>query len=340
MNHSGPLLLALLLALLAAAPADAEALADAYAAAVSDAQVISPGELQVTLLSLAETNATLDWRVVDGDTYVLMANFTKYPASYAGSIGDTLMLVWGKTWVTAARELRQFIAMTSLTPAERPLRLCQLLGLPSTGSYQSLVFMWVRPGDMFRPAYDSSVFNTVIHDTFPAGTDSAYRAWFTANEAASYTGVKPFPWTRLGYTYDWGRAQAPHAGLNEFVVVDSAVVMIDAVEPVTTYLISTDPAAVVVCPNPYVPNDNVRSNGYPYDGSYGSGMSFAPVPHQSIISIFDLQGRRVRTLQPGSVTRCQWDGRNEDGAELASGAYLFRLESPAGTQQNKFVIIR
>ena len=33
----------------------------------------------------------------------------------------------------------------------------------------------------------------------------------------------PYPWTRLGYTYDWGPAKSP-VGLSEFVVFKGSTV--------------------------------------------------------------------------------------------------------------------
>jgi hypothetical protein len=28
----------------------------------------------------------------------------------------------------------------------------------------------------------------------------------------------PYPWTALGYTYDWGNPTPPHYGVSEFVI--------------------------------------------------------------------------------------------------------------------------
>jgi len=47
------------------------------------------------------------------------------------------------------------------------------------------------------------------------------------------------------------------------------------------------------------------------------------------LEVFDLAGRRVRTLQSGRVTagthRAAWDGRDDRGASLAAGVYMARL---------------
>ena len=49
-----------------------------------------------------------------------------------------------------------------------------------------------------------------------------YTGWFNNRKnyiysnARSYPASSPYPWTRLGYTYDWGSRN--HVGLSEFVV--------------------------------------------------------------------------------------------------------------------------
>ena len=48
----------------------------------------------------------------------------------------------------------------------------------------------------------------------------------------------PFPWTRLGYTYDWGESEN-HIGLSEFVVRKGADIEIDSVSTVNDYCQAT-----------------------------------------------------------------------------------------------------
>jgi flagellar hook assembly protein FlgD len=62
------------------------------------------------------------------------------------------------------------------------------------------------------------------------------------------------------------------------------------------------------------------------------------------LEIYALTGQRVATLvaepqAPGShlVT---WDGRADDGQAVATGIYLVRLESLAGTQVLKVSLLR
>jgi hypothetical protein len=45
---------------------------------------------------------------------------------------------------------------------------------------------------------------------------------------------KGYPWTRLGYTYDWGNPES-EVGLSEFVVAAGSMVGIEAVSDNETY---------------------------------------------------------------------------------------------------------
>jgi hypothetical protein len=44
----------------------------------------------------------------------------------------------------------------------------------------------------------------------------AYRDWFAATWSSRYETATPYPWTQLGYTYDWGSSN--HMGLSEYVI--------------------------------------------------------------------------------------------------------------------------
>jgi hypothetical protein len=151
------------------------------------------------------------------------------------------------TWVTVAPELKNYFSGTSPSA----LRLAQLLGLPpeyatagDAREAQYVLELWVSPKDLFRPCpdpeitdkecqtdYPSSMFWSFSADEKVKATEGGvsefrdYQGWFNnrtqfiysyAYPATSNTAPLPYPWTRLGYTYDWGNAN--HIGLSEFVV--------------------------------------------------------------------------------------------------------------------------
>ena len=70
-------------------------------------------------------------------------------------------------------------------------------------------------------------------------------------------------------------------------------------------------------PNPFNPSTTIR-----YE---------LPGPAQVVLDIYDLRGRKVRTLVRGrqlaGVHSVLWNGRDESGGSLASGVYFYRLEA-------------
>ncbi len=83
-------------------------------------------------------------------------------------------------------------------------------------------------------------------------------------------------------------------------------------------------------PNPFNPTVSIEY-ALPADG---------PV----VLAVYDLGGRRVRTLvdrrQRAGVHRARWDGRDTTGAELASGVYFARLEAGEARAVHKMVLLR
>ncbi len=60
--------------------------------------------------------------------------------------------------------------------------------------------------------------------------------------------------------------------------------------------------------------------------------------------IYDILGRRIRTLldgaRPAGEQQVTWDGRDEAGASVASGVYLYRLEANGVMQSRKLTLLR
>ncbi|HEX6030906.1 MAG TPA: FlgD immunoglobulin-like domain containing protein, partial [Tepidiformaceae bacterium] len=65
---------------------------------------------------------------------------------------------------------------------------------------------------------------------------------------------------------------------------------------------------------------------------------------RTTLRVYDIQGRRVRTLldgrPPAGVGEVVWDGRSDVGVEAASGVYLCRLESGRSVQAAKVILLR
>jgi hypothetical protein len=85
-----------------------------------------------------------------------------------------------------------------------------------------------------------------------------------------------------------------------------------------------------VVPNPFNPATSVRFE----------------LPRELAVSadLWSVDGRRVRTLLSGERLPAgghdvRWDGRNDDGARVASGVYLFRLRSALGVRTARLVLL-
>ena len=56
------------------------------------------------------------------------------------------------------------------------------------------------------------------------------------------------------------------------------------------------------------------------------------------IKIYTVTGRLIKTLGPETTvrspnqSRIDWDGRDEDGDELANGVYLYKISAEAQTE--------
>jgi len=107
------------------------------------------------------------------------------------------------------------------------LRFKQLFGEPRTSKATHMSFFWVSPEDLMRPAYVPDVKAYDMRTAFE-GDDADntermmwFKNWFDARAAKIYQGPDARPWTRLGYTYDWG-SNSDKYGLSEFIVVPGA----------------------------------------------------------------------------------------------------------------------
>jgi hypothetical protein len=69
-----------------------------------------------------------------------------------------------------------------------------------------------------------------------------------------------------------------------------------------------------------------------------------PSTGRAEIRIYDVRGRLVRTLvdeqRPAGHQILRWDGRDDDGREVASGTYFYRLSAPGVNESRKMVVVR
>lgn len=204
-----------------------------YQQAVTDASTPDTLDIYNHLSAISSSNSNLIWEGVPGHSRVLVSTYTKYAASYQNSIGDTLSTVWGINWVTVGQELKSFVNNSLVTENKLNLRIRQILGLPPTNQANYIVELWVYPNDLFRPARDPEIDDNVCQLYFPANVSPEHQNWFNENLLSSY-GNNGYPWTQMGYTYDWGNPNST-IGLSEYCIKQNANVKVKSVSISSDY---------------------------------------------------------------------------------------------------------
>ena len=203
-----------------------------YARSFLDVMVVAQNMTYSGLTPVVEENADLVWKGDPGNRSVLVVVFTRFGSSYP--VGQIVNTTWGETYVTLAPDIKEFFANNVAGDANLTLRAAQLLGLPPTTANTYFVELWVSPTCLFRPSADNEITDTTAQIAFPDSVTDEFRQWY--NDYIIYAYYPPrFPWTRLGYTYDWGNSGS-HVGLSEFVISANALVEVESVSLVDDYL--------------------------------------------------------------------------------------------------------
>ena len=213
-----------------------EDLRQAYLSAVSDAAIAEPGEISRDLTAITAANEQLMWKDTPGKSFLRVVTWTDW-SGYDDKTGKAMTLEQ-EVWVTAAPMLKEFCRAADMGSQDLTLRLEQLLGLPPHGGKDRFVEFWADPNDLFRPSPDPGISDHEAELDFPVSgrfvtISREYIRWFNDLKRDSYSG-NAFPWTRLGYTYDWGNPES-EVGLSEFVIRKGAVVSIRGVYTIEDY---------------------------------------------------------------------------------------------------------
>lgn len=99
-------------------------------------------------------------------------------------------------------------------------------------------------------------------------------------------------------------------------------------------------------PNPFAEKTNI-SIRVPNPALTANGVSSADDPQSGtpvIVTIYDVAGRRVRTVYNGrtvdALKTIEWDGANDAGERVPSGLYFIRTEAGGGVDVKKVVVLR
>lgn len=196
------------------------------------------------------------WEAEPGNSRVLVVSFmsrANYEKYYRENIEQHLesYALKKSLWVTVVPELPWYFFSKPICPPTEG-RLIQALGLNPAMDYEVLLEMWVDPGDLFRPAPDPEITdheselavqigenqwilpsdtnafvkldNSQMYMDSAWSTPMTFRDWFVNRAQTIYTTTDEadpatwgWPWTRLGYTFDWGDPTSA-VGLSEFIL--------------------------------------------------------------------------------------------------------------------------
>ena len=213
-------------------------LEELYKMAVNDATVVDDDEVSENLIAISDTNRYIQKKNVDGKNYILGLVLTKYRDSYP--IGDTILTYWGETWITIVPEMKDYFKKFKfVNDSVTQLRVQQLLGIPPNPNPQYIVEIWIDSDSLFRPSPDNEINDTRAELHFPVNTPESYITWFNNYIIHSYfptaRNAYKYPWTRLGYTYNWALG-ANEQGLSEFVLKKNSKAIVKFVGSPSEYL--------------------------------------------------------------------------------------------------------
>lgn len=222
-----------------------------YLQALEDAKYPLLSEVSTTLTAIRPENEQLIW---DHEGRILLVSYTKL--NDFNHPNDKSFKLFEDTWFTVAPELKEWCNDYNGETLE--LRVKQATGLPPNIEYDGVIEVWVWPEDIFRPCPDPDISDRQCQTSIPIigisqnssndsppwycpaekETVSQYSGnfvkvsedhfrWMCKNWRASYLNDEVyanFPWTGLGYTYDWGDLPDP-VGFSEFVVPEGTSVI-------------------------------------------------------------------------------------------------------------------
>lgn len=198
-----------------------------YESAIRDAMFADENEI-LPLVSLTSEDKMTTW---NEDGCVLLCTWHRYPDSYPE--GETITVEWGPVWTFTDKEIASY--KDELKKCKDPeTRLKQLIGLPPDCDYTTFTGFWVSPENVKRPAYRTDIVSGEMTTSFDENVDTDFKEWFDGNILGSYFDGA-YPWTRLGYTYDWADNDTEY-GLTEFLVLDKAEITVEFTDTAAEFI--------------------------------------------------------------------------------------------------------
>lgn len=207
-----------------------------YRKAIQTAMYPETNTKDTSLIAITKDNKNLIWKTINGEDYVLVVSWKS--KNYYGDSGAYNTGPY-QIWVTTAPELQK--RMRKEKSPNVDMRLKQLLGLPPNATNSLFIEFWVRPADLFRPCPDKEITDKKCNTCFNGqdSLDKAYIQWINDSRISRYytCGLyNQYPWTELGYTYDWSPSNKSHIGLCEFVIDVNKTIYVNKVYTTAEYL--------------------------------------------------------------------------------------------------------
>lgn len=209
-----------------------------YRESIENLMSPAPSKICDDLISITPQNTDLTRKNINGENYILVVTWKQNVSFYKPYLDSAYYNTGNyQIWVTTAPELLQRMQKANYDDAD--LRLKQLLGLPPNSVYSYFVEFWVKPEDLFRPCPDNEITDSKCSLCFPENTDTSYISWINTNRINRYYQCElyeNYPWTQLGYTYDWNAKNESHVGLSEFVIDVDKNIVVNAIYTTNDYL--------------------------------------------------------------------------------------------------------
>jgi hypothetical protein len=196
----------------------------AYAAALADAAVASPAKV-VPLRPLPAG---------DSVTMVSWVTAQRLPCA-KDALPCDMQVGADRLWVTLGGEVQALCKTWGLQGDALRSRIEQLLGLPTNSPAQyrktQFVLLEIARDRVERPCLglgQNNAAQPLCTIDLQPGTSADMRMFVGQQMAAAYVMDNPkgpgYPYTRLGYTYDWAASALPgHYGASEFVVAPGSL---------------------------------------------------------------------------------------------------------------------
>jgi hypothetical protein len=211
-----------------------------YAHSITDAMIADSSERVDTLWAITPDNPSLQWKTINGKNYVLMATFMRFPGSYPA--GDSITNTWGESWLFSPTQMKRRLQASFKADSDTIMRISQLLGLPPVNSRSNthIAEIWVSAEQLYRPAGNPAINTTTASATLVSSVSADFITWF--ENYIIYAYYRPlqsatdyyYPWTRLGYTYDWA-PESKEVGLSEFVLRPSSGIWVERVSTASDF---------------------------------------------------------------------------------------------------------